>query len=61
MEFGCAGVAFGEKIQATFATPALMISTTYIFHANGSFDNLSGRMLARLGGFSLTEKGISAI
>ena len=31
-----------------------------IFDANGSFDNLPGRMLARLGGNSLTEKGISA-
>jgi hypothetical protein len=29
--------------------------------SNGSFDNLPGRMLAGLGGFSLTEKGISAI
>lgn len=32
-----------------------------LFMSNGSFDNLPGRMLAGLGGFSLTEKGISAI
>ena len=31
-----------------------------LFMSNGSFDNLPGRMLARLGGNSLTEKGISA-
>ncbi|HEX9909557.1 MAG TPA: hypothetical protein VGA86_01630, partial [Desulfatiglandales bacterium] len=31
-----------------------------LFMSNGSFDNLPGRMLARLGGISLTEKGISA-
>jgi len=50
MEFGCAGVAFGGKIQATFATPALMISGTYIFHTNGSFDNLPSKFLKRLNG-----------
>ena len=31
-----------------------------LFMSNGSFDNLPGRMLARLGGISLTRKGISA-
>jgi hypothetical protein len=31
-----------------------------LFMSNGSFDNLPNRMLAGLGGISLTEKGISA-
>jgi UDP-N-acetylmuramate: L-alanyl-gamma-D-glutamyl-meso-diaminopimelate ligase len=31
-----------------------------LFMSNGSFDNLPGRMLTRLGGISLTEKGNSA-
>jgi UDP-N-acetylmuramate: L-alanyl-gamma-D-glutamyl-meso-diaminopimelate ligase len=31
-----------------------------LFMSNGPFDNLPDRMLARLGGISLTEKAISA-
>jgi len=50
VEFGCAGVAFSGKIQATFATPALMISGTYVVNANGSFDNLPSKFLKRLNG-----------
>jgi UDP-N-acetylmuramate: L-alanyl-gamma-D-glutamyl-meso-diaminopimelate ligase len=31
-----------------------------LFMSNGSFDNLPGRMLAKLGGISLTDKKMSA-